>query len=168
MSHLWDVSTLNELRRQMKSEPLNRHHRLPGSRGGLYPKPKHHRKRELNLIDINESRHRLWHLLAHNKIAVEMAAQFNMWWVRGQIFRNYRRQKFECRHVLPETVGKRRSWFRNKVEIPADTMDMSLEQSEAFANLFGPNTSPEVMCAIVNEFLVHPHTPLLLVPHSRN
>lgn len=167
VSRLWDIHTLNELRRQMKNEPLSRHHRLPGSRGGRYPKPKDHHRRKLNLIDINDSRHGCWHVLVYNKIATEVAVQFNMWWVREQIFRNYPRQKFECHHVLPETVGKRTRWLCKKVYVPADTMDMSRDQDEAFANLFGPNTSPEIACVIMNEFLVHPETPLLIVPHSR-
>ena len=48
--------------------------------------------------------------------------------------------------------------------VPTDTMEMSAWQTEAWHNLFGPNTPPEITCQIINEFLVHPDTPLLLVP----
>lgn len=166
--HLWDISTLNELRRQMLSGNVddgtkNAHHRLPGSRGGKYPKKKDRHKRGRNLIHINAERHKRWHVLTQNKVATEVAVQFNMWWLREHIFRNYDRQKFECHHYLRETVGRRTSWFYG-IEIPADTMDMSARQAAAWAELFGPNTPPEVVCAIINEFLVHPDTPLLLIP----
>ncbi len=49
----------------------------------------------------------------------------------------------------------------------ADTMDMSTLQALAWRDLFGPNTAPDIVCQIINEFLVHPDTPLLLVPHAR-
>ncbi len=176
MPHLWGINTLHELRRQMVSgsvqnETKDTHHRLPRSRGGQFQKKRERKERERNEICINRARHRLWHKLSFNKIGTEIAAQFNMWLECGQIGQGQPRYKFACSHKHPATRGRYIRWFFNKVLgafEPTDNMKMTTAQALAWRDLFGPNTPLEVICQIINEFLVHPDTPLSLISMETN
>lgn len=71
--------TMGVLESRMKKKPIiERHHRLPRSRGGT----DHHS----NIIHVRQSEHRAWHLLFGNMLADEVAAMITDTWIDGDYY----------------------------------------------------------------------------------
>lgn len=147
------------LKNRMRAGHLNPHHRLPSTRGG--------NNGPRNIAWINEIMHRHWHTLTVNKIGREASAQFSVWWQNDYIFKTHRKGKFQCDGLADGTKSGRRKykpWWR----IRDIEFTMSGKQITAWNELFGHATPPEVVVRLINEFLVHPDTPLTLIPSSRS
>jgi len=143
----WGKFTYKELAERMREAPKNSHHRLPGGRGN---KKSVNNKR--NLIDINMHRHMLWHVLVYDKIGTEVAAQMATWWKQKFIFEEYRVERCVCDHKI---TGTKWIWSKRRID-----SKMSQSQRLAWGELFGHKTHPDIVFKIINEFLVHPDTPI--------
>ncbi len=132
----------------------NTHHTLPQSRWD---------KRSHNpLMELNARLHTvLWHGALHqNMIGSEVALQWTTWWQRDHLFEGFRKGKIVCGYMAPGTLAD--DWRRIK-----PTPDMTPEQKEAWDELFGLKTAPDIVIPVANKLFIHPSTPLDLVPSGK-
>ena len=149
--------TIDELRTRLLSPPQNAHHPLPRSRWD-----KNHKRNKNRTINLNARFHtNLWHEALHgNMLAKEIAAQWSIWWALGCIFLEHRRGEVRCNATAPGTLEGSR-------DIRKISRKMSLEQQDAWDELFGLRTPPDTVIAITNELLLPHSTPIEYTRTSR-
>ena len=136
---------------RVRAKDRNTHHRLPRTRGGTNSPE--------NLIELNANLHTsVWHAkLFDNKIAKEVAAQITVWETKGYIFHGQEPGRIACNSLAPGTEWEH--WWK----IRNVTLHMTAKQLEGWTELFGMDTPREVVVRIINDFFVHPMSPLELI-----